>query len=147
LQDAHGDTTAKTVANWLSGPLQKEVSSGKLTWEAVTAASTHITKLAAMVSEQQVSSTAAKEILSAVILENRDPQEIAKEKNLLQLSDSSELEAIVKEVLAANEKAAADVAAGEMKAIGFLVGQTMKQSGGKANPGLVQQIIKKQLGL
>ncbi|MEQ1666299.1 MAG: Asp-tRNA(Asn)/Glu-tRNA(Gln) amidotransferase GatCAB subunit B, partial [Bdellovibrionales bacterium] len=61
------------------------------------------------------------------------------------VSDSGELEQIVKQVLSENEKASQDVKNGEMKAIGFLVGQVMKQSKGKANPGMVQQIIKDML--
>jgi aspartyl-tRNA(Asn)/glutamyl-tRNA(Gln) amidotransferase subunit B len=64
-----------------------------------------------------------------------------------QVSDKGEIEKIVAEVLAENQKAAADVKNGEMKAIGFLVGQVMAKSQGKANPGLAQQLIKKQLGV
>lgn len=147
VQDAHGKETAKTIANWLGGPLQKQVAENTCTWEQVVKAQAHLTKLASMVSENLLSSSAAKEVLSLVVAENRDPATIAKEKNLLQLSDSTELEVIVAKVLAANEKAAQDVANGEMKAIGFLVGQAMKMSAGKANPSVVQQIIKKQLGV
>lgn len=75
----------------------------------------------------------------------RRPKKIAEQKNLIQVSDTGELEKIVTDVLAANQKAAEDVKNGEMKAIGFLVGQVMKASKGKANPGIVQQIIKTQL--
>jgi aspartyl-tRNA(Asn)/glutamyl-tRNA(Gln) amidotransferase subunit B len=81
------------------------------------------------------------------LLPKKTPKKIATDKNLLQVSDTNELEAIVAEVLAENAKAAEDVKNGEMKAIGFLVGQVMKKSAGKANPGIVQQIIKTQLGV
>jgi aspartyl-tRNA(Asn)/glutamyl-tRNA(Gln) amidotransferase subunit B len=63
----------------------------------------------------------------------------------LQVSDEREIEKIVAEVLAENEKAATDVKNGEMKAIGFLVGRVMKKSKGKANPQMAQELIKKQL--
>lgn len=146
IQDAHGDSTAKTVANWLSGPVQKMVSDEKVNWLQVAEASSHLSTLASMLSENKLSSTAAKEVLLDVIIHNSDPLKIAESKNLLQVSDSGELEKIVSEVLASNQKASQDVANGEMKAIGFLVGQVMKSSGGKANPGIVMEIIKKQLG-
>jgi aspartyl-tRNA(Asn)/glutamyl-tRNA(Gln) amidotransferase subunit B len=147
IQDAHGDATAKTVANWLSGPIQKLVLDEKASWRQVSDASSHFGTLAAMLSESKVSSTAAKDILSVVILENTDPMTVAEKLNLLQVSDTAELEKIVSTVLKDNKKASDDIIAGEMKAIGFLVGQVMKASGGKANPGMVQQIIKKQLGV
>ena len=76
-----------------------------------------------------------------------DPEKIAEAKNLLQVSDEGEIAKIVEQVLGENSKAAEDVKNGEMKAIGFLVGQVMKQSKGKANPALAQELIKKQLGL
>ena len=63
----------------------------------------------------------------------------------MQLSDASEIEVIVDSVIKNNPKAADDVRGGEMKAVGFLVGQVMKQSKGQANPGLVQKIIKERL--
>jgi aspartyl-tRNA(Asn)/glutamyl-tRNA(Gln) amidotransferase subunit B len=63
------------------------------------------------------------------------------------VSDEGAIQAIVEKVLADNPKAAEDIKNGEMKAIGFLVGQIMKESKGRANPGLAQQLIKKHLGV
>lgn len=74
-------------------------------------------------------------------------EDVAKDKGYIQVSDEGEIAKIVQQVLSENEKAAEDVKNGEMKAIGFLVGQVMKQSQGKANPSLAQELIKKQLGL
>jgi aspartyl-tRNA(Asn)/glutamyl-tRNA(Gln) amidotransferase subunit B len=76
-----------------------------------------------------------------------DPEKIATNRNLLQVSDEGEIAKIVGQVLGENAKAAEDVKNGEMKAIGFLVGQVMKLSQGKANPQLAQELIRKQLGL
>ena len=98
-----------------------------------------------MINNRELSSTSAKSLLTNVI-EGKDPEELAKENNLLQVSDEGAIEKIVSEVIAENEKAAEDVKKGEMKAVGFLVGQVMAKSKGQANPGLAQQIIKKQLG-
>lgn len=106
----------------------------------------NIVDLADMYTTKKISSTQAKELFEKILLENVDSESYAKEHNILQISDTNELEKIVDEVIANNSKASDDVKNGEMKAIGFLVGQVMKLSGGKANPGIVQQMINERLG-
>ena len=137
--------TAKTIANWLTGDITKLVSDNVFTWSQVVKKKNGLVKLAHMINNRELSSTSAKSLLTNVI-EGKDPEELAKENNLLQVSDEGAIEKIVSEVIAENEKAAEDVKKGEMKAVGFLVGQVMAKSKGQANPGLAQQIIKKQLG-
>jgi aspartyl-tRNA(Asn)/glutamyl-tRNA(Gln) amidotransferase subunit B len=137
---------AKTIANWLTGEVVRAVGDGKYSWEQAISNKDGLIKLAAMAGQNKLSSTAAKELLEDVI-KGADPGKLAEEKNLLQVSDEGEIEQIVAEVLKENEKAAEDVKSGEMKAIGFLVGQVMKKSQGKANPALAQQMIKKLLNL
>ena len=105
-----------------------------------------------LVSENKLSSTNAKQLIQLVLSPNSKNLDAnieitAKNHDLLQVSDEGEIAKIVEQVLADNAKAAEDVRNGEMKAIGFLVGQVMKNSQGKANPQLAQQLIKKQLGL
>jgi aspartyl-tRNA(Asn)/glutamyl-tRNA(Gln) amidotransferase subunit B len=78
---------------------------------------------------------------------SEDIKAVAQEQGLIQVSDEGEIAKVVAKVLADNAKAAEDVKNGEMKAIGFLVGQVMKQSQGKANPQMAQELIKKQLGI
>ncbi len=135
----------KTISNWLTGDVLKLVADGALTWNQVCEAGDPLLKLARMVNENELSSTSAKELLESIITEKTDPETLAKERNLIQVSDEGAIEKIVAEVLAENEKAAKDVKNGEVKAIGFLVGQVMAKSKGQANPGVAQQIIKKQL--
>jgi aspartyl-tRNA(Asn)/glutamyl-tRNA(Gln) amidotransferase subunit B len=101
-------------------------------------------KVAEMVNAKKLSSTAAKEAL-ADLRTGRNVEEATSSR--MQVSDAGEIEKIVAEVLAENEKAAEDVKKGEMRAIGFLVGQVMKKSQGKANPQMAQELIKKQLGI
>jgi aspartyl-tRNA(Asn)/glutamyl-tRNA(Gln) amidotransferase subunit B len=106
--------------------------------------------IAEMVKKNLISSTAAKAILEEklkpdVIKTDETPQQIAERLNLLQVSDEGEIAKIVEQVIKDNPQAAEDVKNGEMKAIGFLVGQVMKASKGKANPALTQKLIKKQL--
>ena len=136
---------AKRIANWLIGPVQEKLSKGEWTEDALNLDADSLIKLSGMVGMNTLSSSAAKEVLLEIVEHGGDPEAVADAKNLLQVSDTSELEAIVANVLKTNEKAAQDVRNGEMKAIGFLVGQVMKASQGKANPGAVQEIIKQQL--
>lgn len=103
-----------------------------------------------LVKAGKLSSSNAKALLDKMLTgieQVDDVEDYAKQHNLIQESDEGEIEKIVAKVLEENPKAAEDVKAGEMKAIGFLVGQAMKQSQGRANPGLAQTIIKKQLGI
>jgi len=104
-------------------------------------------KLADMVDSQTIGSSAAKQILMTYWTNLYDPLAIAKEMELLQNSDTDELGVIVEKVLQKNDKAAEDIKNGELKAVGFLVGEVMKASAGKANPQMVQKLIKKKLGV
>ncbi len=137
----------KTIANWISGPVVKLTTEGSLSWSDVIEAQDQLKQLAKMTADAQLSSTAAKDLLLEVIKNKADPTELAKKRNLLQVSDEGAIEKIVSDVLAENEQAAQDVKNGEMKAIGFLVGQVMAKSKGQANPAVAQQIIKKQLSI
>lgn len=147
ILDAHGTKAAKTISNWLTGEAMRWVTAGKIAWNDVLACGLQLETLVGMVDGNQLSSTAAKEVLLEVLQTKRDPKEIAEAKNLIQESDESALILMVGQVLSENPKAADDVKNGELKAIGYLVGQVMKASQGKANPGVVQQLIKKQLGV
>lgn len=109
--------------------------------------SSKVSELSRMVKNNELNSNAAQEVFNEMVMNGAGPRQIAESKNLLQVSDEGEIEKIVAEVLAQNEQAANNVKNGEMKAIGFLVGQVMAKSQGKANPQLAQQLIKKQLGL
>jgi len=96
----------------------------------------------------KLSSTNAKALLNVLLTSGAKPENLekyAEEQGLMQVSDEAEIAAIVSKVIAENPKAAEDVKNGEMKAIGFLVGQVMKQSQGKANPQMAQELIRKQL--
>ncbi|MET0779469.1 MAG: Asp-tRNA(Asn)/Glu-tRNA(Gln) amidotransferase subunit GatB [Candidatus Saccharimonadales bacterium] len=103
-----------------------------------------------LVKANKLSSTNAKALIAKILTGTEQIQDVeafAKQHNMIQESDSGAIDAIVKKVIEENPKAAEDVRGGEMKAIGFLVGQIMKQSQGRANPGMAQELIKKQLGL
>jgi aspartyl-tRNA(Asn)/glutamyl-tRNA(Gln) amidotransferase subunit B len=144
---------AKTLANWFANlevPLrrdEKTAMNGKLTNQGRLAAYRTAYDL---VKGGKLSSTSAKTLLTKVLTHDEqiaDVEAFAKQHNLIQESDEGEIAKIVAKVLEENAKAAEDLKNGEMKAIGFLVGQIMKHSQGRANPQLAQQLIKKQLGL
>lgn len=132
---------ARRIAFWTMQPATDDVTEA----QAEVASDEQLIKLSELVSANKLSSTAAKDVLAELRKSGGDPEEIAASKNLLQVSDEGEIAKIVEQVLADNAKAAEDVKNGEMKAIGFLVGQVMKASKGKANPGLAQKLIKQQL--
>ena len=107
----------------------------------------NLIKLAQMLDDKKVSSTAGKEIFAEMLKADADPMQIAENKKLLQVSDEGAIEKIVDEVIAdpACAKAVADFKTGQEKVIGFLVGQVMKKSKGQANPSMAQQILRRKL--
>lgn len=136
-------TAAKRVANWVASNLSVDESS-----DIETVASTDdLVELATMTEKGEISSNAASELFNDLMTGASNPRKIAEEKNLLQVSDEDAIAAIVDEVLAdpASQKAVEDIRSGNDKAIGFLVGQIMKKSQGKANPGLAQKLIRERL--
>lgn len=150
IHDEAGAEHAKRVAFWLlrSGPDDGEEANQTKTPETNQASQVkNLIALSQMVADNKLSSTAAKEVLDVTLKTGEAPDVIAERKHLLQVSDESAIAEIVKQVLIAHPKAAADVQNGEMKAVGFLVGQVMKLSQGAANPALATTLIKQQLGL
>lgn len=143
--NSHDEKTARTIANWYTGEIIRLITESSINLKQVQECSANLVKLASMVDSSELSSTAAKELLMDVIINNIDPKIIATERNLLQVSDEAELILIIEKVISENVNAANDVRNGEQKAVGFLVGQTMKETGGKANPGVTASIIKKLL--
>lgn len=102
-------------------------------------------KVAEMVESGQLSSTNAKKLLARLLESTGDPEALAKEMGLIQISDSSQLEKIVAQIIKDNPAVVADIKAGQERAIGFLVGQVMAASKGQANPQIAQELIKKAL--
>lgn len=138
-----GKKAAKRVANWISSNLTVD----ETTDETKNADVTDLLALCEMTDKSEITSNAASELFNELMNGATDPRKLAEERNLLQVSDESEIAAIVDEVLAdpASQKAVNDIKAGNDKAIGFLVGQIMKKSQGKANPGMAQKLIRERL--
>jgi aspartyl-tRNA(Asn)/glutamyl-tRNA(Gln) amidotransferase subunit B len=144
IQDNAGDDKAKRVANWFSSSISTDEETAEI---ASNFAPEGFIELADMVDKNELSSTAAKEVFNELLASDKTAHQIAEDNNLLQVSDEGAIAAIVDEVLAdpANAKAIADIKEGNDKVIGFLVGQIMKKSQGKANPALAQKLIREKL--
>ncbi len=141
-------TVAKRIANLFASCLptsSDEDDSAKV--ELSIPSVDNLIKLAQMLDDKKVSSTAGKEIFAEMLKADADPMQIAENKKLLQVSDEGAIEKIVDEVIAdpACAKAVADFKTGQEKVIGFLVGQVMKKSKGQANPSMAQQILRRKL--
>ncbi len=147
IQDMSDNRTTKRVAHWFASVLTGEEQSEESTSSHIASPQSLI-ELSEMVEKSELSSTAAKEVfLELLKSSSKSAKEIAKVKNLLQVSDEDTIAKIVDEVLTdvASQKAIQDIKNGNEKAIGFLVGQIMKKSRGTANPALVQKLIRERI--
>lgn len=144
IQDTAGNDIAKRVAHWFASGVSTDEETAEVASNFVPEG---FIELAKMVDANELSSTAAKEVFNELLTSDKTPREIAEAKNLLQVSDEGAIAAIVDEVLAdpASAKAIEDFKAGNEKVIGFLVGQVMKKSQGKANPALAQKLIREKI--
>lgn len=148
IQTEGGDEHAKRVAHWFVSAVESSVDEDVTIREndkTITVA--QFMELSTMVAENQLSSTSAKTVFNEMLRTGESPKAIATAKNLLQVSDEGAIAAIVDAVLAdpASQKAIEDIRSGNDKAIGYLVGQVMKQSQGKANPGLANTLIRERI--
>ena len=134
------------LANWISGPLSARLNEESLEITASKVSPEQLRGLAARVADGTISGKIAKEVFEAIWAGEGSADEIIDSKGLKQISDSGAIGKIVDQVLAANARQVADYQAGKEKAFNSLVGQVMKASQGKANPGQVNEILKKKLG-
>jgi len=149
IQEKSGDDTAKRVAHWYASAVGAHTDDepGATNAEAPYVSVDDLIELATMTQKAEISSGAAKDIFNELLAGAENPRSIAEAKNLLQISDEGAIAKVVDGVLADPASAAsiADIKAGKDKAIGYLVGQVMKQSRGKANPALAQKLIRERL--
>ncbi len=135
-------TAAKTVANLVAGEFLARLNAENKTADAAPFPPAHLGRLAALVTAGTLSSKGAKDVFARMWETGKDPQALVAELGLVQVSDDTQILEWVKTALAANEKAAADLRGGKEAAIGSIVGAVMKLSKGKANPALVNKLIK-----
>ncbi|MGG3456922.1 Asp-tRNA(Asn)/Glu-tRNA(Gln) amidotransferase subunit GatB [Paenibacillus rhizolycopersici] len=132
---------AKAVSNWIMGDLLGYLNSNSLELSDVKLTGQGLGEMIGLLEKGTISSKIAKTVFKEMLQSGKLPQQIVEEQGLVQISDEGAILAIVQEVVANNPASVEDYKAGKEKAIGFLVGQVMKQSKGKANPGLVNKLL------
>lgn len=136
---------SKTTSNWMLGDMLRLMRETETDPKNIPVSPENMKELFDMIKGKAVSNTAAKEVFEEMFKTSKEPKIIVEEKGLSQISDTSALEKIVDEVLQNNEKSVEDYKAGKVQAIGYLVGQVMKASKGKANPPVVKGILESKL--
>jgi aspartyl-tRNA(Asn)/glutamyl-tRNA(Gln) amidotransferase subunit B len=136
---------AKLAANWVTGDffaalnrLKRDISDPPVTAE-------HLGELLDLLSDNTISGKLAKDVFEIMIETGKSPVALVEERGLKQVTDTGAIEKVIAEVMAANEGKVAEYRSGKDKLFGFFVGQTMKASGGKANPAMVNELLKKML--
>lgn len=131
----------KLVANWVMGEVSAYLNANNKELEEVALTPDALGKLVSLIEQGTISGTIAKTVFKELIEQGGSPEQIVKDKGLVQISDEGELVQIVNEILDNNQQSIDDYKAGKEKAIGFLVGQVMKATKGKANPPLVNKLL------
>ena len=135
----------KTVSNWVMGELTRELNNSGTDASDSPVSPERLVGLLRMVDKGTVSLKVAREIFPEVYSSGKTPEQIVQEKGLIQVSDEGALDTIIDEVLAKNPTQVAQFKEGKQQVLGFLVGQVMKASSGKANPGKVNELLKRKL--
>ena len=136
----------KLSANWMLTEVLRVLKEKNIGIEKFSVSSGNIAKLIKLIKANVISSKIAKEVFELLLLEDKDPEIIVKEKGLIQITDNSEIEKIVEQVLEENQQSVEDYKAGKSNALKYLVGQAMRLSKGKANPQMINELILKKLG-
>ena len=150
LADLFEETTElcgkpKKVSNWLMGETLRLLKEAGQEPEEITFSAAHLAKLIELLDAGTINQTVAKEVFEQIFLEDIDPEQYVEAHGLKMVNDDNLLRTVVEQVIAANPQSVADYRGGKEKALGFLVGQTMKQMKGKANPGAVNKMLKELL--
>jgi aspartyl-tRNA(Asn)/glutamyl-tRNA(Gln) amidotransferase subunit B len=132
---------AKAVANWIMGELLAYLNSNNLELSQVKITPQGLGEMIGLIAGGTISNKIAKTVFKEMLESGKLPAAIVEEKGLVQISDEGAIKGIVEAVVAANPQSVEDYKAGKQKAIGFLVGQVMKESKGKANPGLANKLL------
>lgn len=135
----------KKVSNWLMVETLRLLKENNMDPEDICFSPENLAKLIALTDAKAVNSSVAKEVFEVMFKEDIDPESYVEEKGLKTVNDEGALKKTVEEIIAANPQSVEDYRKGKEKAIGFLVGQTMKAMKGKADPGMVNRLLKELL--
>jgi aspartyl-tRNA(Asn)/glutamyl-tRNA(Gln) amidotransferase subunit B len=135
----------KTVSNWVMGELLRELNSSGTPVAASPISPERFVSLLKLVDNGTISLKVARDLFPELYAGEQSPEQLVQEKGLTQVSDEGALETIIDDVMAKNPAQLAQYRSGKDQVLGFFVGQVMKASGGKANPGKVNELLKKKL--
>ncbi len=135
----------KKVSNWLMVETLRLLKENNMDPEDICFSPENLAKLIALTDAKAVNSSVAKEVFEVMFKEDIDPESYVEEKGLKTVNDEGALKKTVEEIIAANPQSVEDYRKGKEKAIGFLVGQTIKAMKGKADPGMVNRLLKELL--
>lgn len=140
---AYGDP--KAVSNWVMGEMMRLMKENEIEIDSIKFTPCDLGELLKLISKGTISGTIAKKVFGEMFSTGKKPGLIVEEQGLVQNSDVDFISEIVKKVLSSNPQSVADFKNGKQRAMGFLVGQVMKESKGKANPGIVNQVLREEI--
>ncbi len=135
----------KKVSNWIMGETLRLLKEKGMDAEDISFSPENLAKLIALVEQKVINSSVAKEVFEVLFAQDIDPEQYVADKGLNTVNDEGALRKTIEEIIAANPQSVEDYRNGKEKAIGFLVGQTMKTMKGKADPAMVNRILKELL--
>lgn len=136
---------AKAVSNWIMGDVMRILKEKGLEAESIPFQGGYLAKLVSLIDKGTISGTIAKKVFDKMFDTGKDPLEIVKKEGLEVVNDEAALAAAVRKIVDANPQSVADYKSGKEKAFGFLVGQAMKETRGKANPQVISKLLKEEL--
>ncbi len=142
---AAGKVSPRAVANWMVGEVFRLLNESGIAVDAIKFTPADFVRLIALVESDTINRLAGKEVLAEMWQSGAKPDAIVEKRGLKQISDTGALDAIITQVLAENSDAAAQFKAGKEKILGFLVGQVMRHSRGKANPKMAEKLLREKL--
>ncbi len=142
-----GQIPAKIAANWIISELVREVNEREWLWENMPFSSERLAGLLTLIGNNTISGKIAKTVFEDMLTSQKSAEDIVKEKGLVQISDTLEIEKVVQEVIDSNLEQVKEYLSGRERVFGFFVGQVMKKSQGKFNPGIVNDLIKQKIAL
>ena len=150
LSDLFEDTikvcdNPKAVNNWIISDISRILNEEEMDAKDIPFTAEELGKLIILIDKGTISSSIGKKVLEELFENPQDPEKIIKEKGWIQISDEGAIKEVVSKILEANPQSIADYKAGKDRALGFLVGQAMKETKGKANPKMLNQMFLEEL--
>ncbi len=135
----------KSASNWVMSDVLKIINENKISPKEFSASPENLGKLINLINNNTISGKIAKEVFPEMLKSNADPETIIKEKNLVQITDTDAIESVIDKIIAASTSEVQQYISGKDKVFGFFVGQIMKETKGKANPKVVNDILRQKL--